>query len=409
VLMYRLIMALAAPFVLLILALRQPGHVPERLGYAPKPAPGRTLWLHGASNGELVSARWVLEAVLHATPGLQVLVTVNTATARAMVAAWDLPGVTVAFAPLDTGGAAARLLRRWHPSALILIENELWPARIKAAMAAGVPVLVIGARISARSAKRWQIARGLIGQTLARVDWLSAQDAASRDRLLHLGLPAQAAGPVLALKAFGPVQMQPAPFPPVQPRDKTLLAASTHDGEEALILDAYATSPFRLLIIAPRHPRRSTQIAALISARGLRFATRSKGENPGPDTQVYLADTMGEMPHWYAMSGACIIGGSFVNKGGHTPWEPAQHHAAILHGPFVANFAQAFAGLDAQGAAIATTADDLAAALTALDAAQQTALANAALPALRPEGDAQALITQITARITPAPKPPTVR
>ncbi len=405
-LIYTILMAVAAPFLLLVLALRQPGHLAERLGFVPMPAPGRNVWLHGASNGELVSARWVLEALLQGVPGLQVLVTVNTASARAMVADWGLPGVTAAFAPIDSLGAAARLLRRRRPAALILIENELWPQRIKAAQAAGVPVLVIGARISARSAKRWQLARGLIGQTLARVAWLSAQDDASRDRLLALGLPAQAAGAVLALKAFGPAAPQPAPFAAPQPRAKTLLAASTHDGEDGLILDAFSASQFRLLILAPRHPRRSAQIAALITARGLCFATRSKGETPGAETRVYLADTMGEMAHWYAMSGACIIGGTFVDLGGHTPWEPAQHGAAIVHGPYVANFAQAFAALDAGGGAIVTDSEGIATALGRLDAAKQTALSDAARDILRPEGDPQALVAEIIARITPAPAPP---
>lgn len=395
-LLYRILMALLVPILLLRLA--RSGHLSERLGFGPRPAPGPSLWLHGASNGELASARWVLEAVLAARPGLQLLVTVNTATARAMVAGWHLPGVTVAFAPLDGWGAAGRVLRRWQPLGLVLIENELWPARIAAAAQQGLPVLVIGARISERSAKRWQKLRGLIGQTLARVAWLSAQDDASMQRLLGLGLPAKAAGPVLALKAFTAQTAAEPPFAAPAARAETLLAASTHDGEEALILRGFLASQFRFLIIAPRHPRRAADIAGLLTTQNIRFAQRSRDETPGPETQVYLADTMGEMPLWYAMAGACVIGGTFADKGGHTPWEPALAGAAILHGPSLHNFAAPFAALDAAGGAIAVTGD-LAAALSGLDAARQAELAAVARTVLRPEGDPQALLDGILAHI----------
>lgn len=395
-LLYRILMALLVPILLLRLA--RSGHLSERLGFGPRPAPGPSLWLHGASNGELASARWVLEAVLAARPGLQLLVTVNTATARAMVVGWHLPGVTAAFAPLDGWGAAGRVLRRWQPLGLVLIENELWPTRIAAATRQGLPVLVIGARISERSAKRWQKLRGLIGQTLARVAWLSAQDDASMQRLLGLGLPAKAAGPVLALKAFTAQTAAEPPFAAPAARAETLLAASTHDGEEALILRGFLASQFRFLIIAPRHPRRAADIAGLLTTQNIRFAQRSRDETPGPETQVYLADTMGEMPLWYAMAGACVIGGTFADKGGHTPWEPALAGAAILHGPSLHNFAAPFAALDAAGGAIAVTGD-LAAALAGLDAARQAELAAVARTVLRPEGDPQALLDGILAHI----------
>lgn len=395
-LLYRILMALLVPILLLRLA--RSGHLGERLGIGARPAPGASLWLHGASNGELASARWVLESLLAARPGLQVLVTVNTATARAMVVGWQLPGVTVAFAPLDGWGAASRVLRHWQPLALVLVENELWPARIAAAARQGVPVLVIGARMSARSATRWQRLRGLIGQTLARVAWLSAQDDASLQRLRDLGLRAEAAGPVLALKAFAAQTAPELPFAPPAPRAETLLAASTHDGEEAMILQGFLASPFRFLIIAPRHPRRAAEIANMLTAQNIRFAQRSRDETPGPDTQVYLADTMGEMAFWYAMSGACVIGGTFADKGGHTPWEPALAGAAILHGPSLHNFAAPFAALDAAGGAVAVTGD-LASALAGLDAARQAELAAVARTVLRPEADPQALLDGILAHM----------
>ena len=238
----------------------------------------------------------------------------------------------------------------------------------------------------------------MIGAALSRVDWLSAQDESSLQRLRELGLRAAAAGPVLALKAFATQTAAEPPFAPPATRAETLLAASTHEGEEALILQGFLASQFRFLIIAPRHPRRAADIASLLTAQNIRFAQRSRDETPGPETQVYLADTMGEMPLWYGMAGVCVIGGTFADKGGHTPWEPALAGAAILHGPSLHNFAAPFAVLDAAGGAVAVTGD-LAATLAGLDAARQAELATIARSVLRPAGDPQALLDGLLARV----------
>lgn len=366
------------------------GALAERLGFGAGGQAG--LWLHGASNGELTSARWLLERIVAARPDLGIVVTSNSATARAMVAGWGLPGVAVRLAPFDTPGAVRRFRARWGVRALIVLENELWPERI-AQMAEAGPVLLLGARMSAGSARNWQrMAPGLMAGLLARLRLVSAQDAGSEARLLALGLPADRLGPRLMLKAHaaaaGPVG---AAFAPALPRDRILLAASTHEGEEAVVLEAFARArqQFGLLILAPRHPRRSAEVAAVIAASGLAFATRSKGEVPGPQTAVYLADTLGEMAQWYGMAGATVVGGTFGPAGGHTPYEPAAQGSALLHGPSVANFAEVFAALDAAGAAVAVAdAAGLARALTGLDAAAQARLARAATAALQPEGDA---------------------
>ncbi|MBL4927419.1 3-deoxy-D-manno-octulosonic acid transferase [Fuscibacter oryzae] len=393
---YQLIMAVLLPVLLGFAALR--GGVWQRLGQVPPPGLGPRLWLHGASNGELTSARWVVERLIKARPGVQLLVTANSLTGRAMVAGWGLPGVVAALAPLDAAGAAGRVLDIWEPQALVIVENELWPSRIAAAHRRGVPVLVIGARMSERSAARWGRLRGLIGGMLARVDWLSAQDDASRTRFLALGLDPQAAGPVLALKAQAGGQAAALPFAPPWPRDRVLLAASTHEGEEAIALDGFlaARDTFDHLILAPRHPRRSEEVQTLLAARGIPFATRSKGQVPAADTPVHLADTLGEMPAWYAMAGACLIGGTFAPKGGHTPWEPARAGCAILHGPDVSNNAAPFGALDRAGAAIRVArAQDLGAALLSLTAERQADLAARAKATLAPQTGGEAIIAAI--------------
>lgn len=399
--LYQLLMALALPVLLAHqAAFGAKGAVAERLGYgiAPRTGPGGRLWLHAASVGEVTSARWVIAALMAARPGLQVLVTTNTATGRDRVRGWQMAGVVAALAPFDGAGAAGRVMVRWRPQALVIVENELWPARLCAADNRGVPVLVIGARMSARSARRWGWLSGLIRPMLAPIDWLSAQDSDSLARLLSLGLRAEAAGPVMALKSVGEVAEAPAlPFAPLAARTATLLAASTHEGEEALVLDAFqAQSQFKHLILAPRHPRRGDEVAALLVKRGLRHARRSKAENPATGTQVYLADTLGEMDLWYAMAGAAVIGGSFANKGGHTPWEPARAECAIVHGPSLHNFAAPFAALDRAGGAIAVTeAADLARALQGLDAGQQSELSRIAAEVLMPQSDGAEVIDGI--------------
>ena len=354
----------------------------ERLGRKSAPT-GPTVWLHGASNGELASARWVIEAVLAARPTLHLLVTCNTLTARTMVTGWSLPRVTAAFAPLDLAGPLARLLTTWCPKALITVEGEIYPRRFAACAQAGIPVALIGARMSERSYRGWAELQPVMARALAAVQIASAQDAASEDRLRKLGLPAHRLHALCDLKAVATGRLPQPNLPPRDLRATTLLAASTHDGEEAIVLDAFVTqSQFTRLIIAPRHPRRADAVAALVKARGLTCTRRSTGAWPGTapaDAQVFLADTMGEMDLWYASAGACFVGGSFAVRGGHTPWEPARFASAILHGPSVANFAGPYAALDAAGGTEALTSpDQLAATLNRLRPARQIALSSAA-------------------------------
>lgn len=399
---YQLLMALALPVLVAREALTGPaGALAERLGQPapPRPGPGPRLWLHAASVGEVTSARWLVEALMAARPGLQVLVTCNSTTGRATAAGWGLPGLTAALAPFDSAGAAGRVLDLWQPQALLVVENELWPARLAAADNRGVPVLVVGARMSARSAARWaRLAPGLMRRTLGRVTWLSAQDDGSLQRLRALGLAETAIGPVVALKSLGRVAAGPPPFAPPAPRDRTLLAASTHEGEEALVLAAFAQARDRFdhLILAPRHPRRGPEVAAEVAARGLTLAIRSQGQVPGANTAVHLADTLGEMDHWYAMAGACIIGGTFAPRGGHTPWEPARHGMALIHGPDVANFAAPFAALDRAGAALAVAdGAGLARALAGLDTARMAELARRAADQLQPQAEGGAVVQAV--------------
>lgn len=392
---YRLFLTLIAPAVLVLLLLRvlrgreRWSDLAERFGGGARlshPA----LWLHGASNGELTAARPLIEALLGAKPGQHILVTCNSVTARTMVAGWDLPRLTVRLAPLDYRPCLTRFAGRVRAAGFVVIENELWPNRLAWCHRRGVAVALIAARISSRSAQRWRRAARLLRPLLTPVVFAAPQDARTGARLIEFGLPADALGPVVSLKAAVTL---PPPDPDTHAalaahfvREDTVLAASTHDGEEEQVLAAFAAArtdrPGLRLILAPRHPARGDAVAAEIQRAGLSFARRSSGAAPG-DAPVYLADTLGEMPLWYTLSGLCFVGGSLVEKGGHTPYEPAQFGAAILHGPHVENAADAYAALDAAGGAMRVAdGDALAEALSTLRAAQQADLADRARGAL---------------------------
>jgi 3-deoxy-D-manno-octulosonic-acid transferase len=408
--LYRILLSLFFPALVLALLVRRfrgqetAAMLAERLGNKTRPRPAAPIaWLHAASNGELTSARQVVQRLLAEAPDLHIVVTTNTATGRNMALGWRFGRVTVAMAPLDHRLILRRFLNHWQPKALIMVENELWPNRFALCAARAIPVLFIGARISAKSARIWSVFPGLAGPLLAPIRFLSAQDAASEARFSKLGLPAAVIGPQVNLKSAVTVET-PGASSLVFPRAVTLLAASTHEGEEALVLDAFAAAQARIadlrLILAPRHPRRRDAVEAAIAARGLAFATRSRGDAPARETLVYLADTMGEMALWYSAAAMTFVGGSLADYGGHTPFEPASQGSVILHGPHVSNFTEAYQALAALKAAIPVTdASDLAAALVALadDPAAQTRLTVAANTALLPLSDHGGLAAFYTA------------
>ena len=332
-----------------------PATLRERLVSGPRPDPA-TIWVHGASVGELTSARQVIHLLAQRH---SVQITANSETGRDLAAGWGLPAM---LAPLDLPGSLDRFLGACRPRLAVSIEAEFWPLRSRLLAERGVAQALIGARLSERSAGTWGRFPRIIRPMLGRIAALSAQDQASEARLLTLGLPSSALLSRLDLKLLDPASV---PAPPDDPlRDATLLAASTHEGEDAPILDAFLTAraerPQLRLILAPRHPGRGDAIAALIAARGLAVSRRSAGADLPPAGGVLLADTLGEMPRWYAAAGICIIGGSFRDHGGHTPWEPAARACALLHGPHTANFAEAFAALQEAGGALPVTADDMA-------------------------------------------------
>lgn len=374
-----------------------------RLGAMPA-AQGPHIWLHGASNGELASVKPIVVALRQLRPDLGILVTSNTQTGVDLVRSWDVIGVTAHLSPLDLSWVSARIMRDWRVKSYVSLESELWPHRI---LSCPGPVIQLAARMSESTARGWGRLPKLAQRVLGRFDYVSAQDGASLGRLFDLGLAHKAGGTVVDLKAFyvPPKVTLPPDLTTTFPRDKTWLAASTHEGEEEIVLEAHkqalAHIPDLKLILAPRHPRRADEILKLAKGRGLQMAQRSKDDAPG---SIYLADTMGEMPLWYSLAGRVFVAGSLAPKGGHTPYEPSAFGCALIHGPDTGNFRAAYARLRDQDAALeVSSASDLADALIALaPPTQQADFAARSADALAQDVDPAGLIRDVLAALAAA-------
>jgi len=329
--------------------------LPEREGHGAARPPGPLVWLHAASVGEVRALLPVLDAQAARDAALHLLVTTGTVTSARQLPGWLAPSLTGRvihrYAPMDVPAWVNRFLDGWRPDAALRIESELWPNTLAACQARGVPVLLVNARMSARSAARWRrfapgLARRILGSFRVIIP-RSAEDAA---RISALG--AGRLAPPGDLKfAAAPLEADPAALAALRaaigPRP-VFLAASTHPGEEALVLDAAASLrarlPDLLTILAPRHPERGPELAPGAPRRAL-----SALPDAGP---VYVADTMGELGLLYRVAGVALVGGSLVPHGGQNPLEPARLGCPIILGPYMDNFTDATAALEAAGGVV---------------------------------------------------------
>lgn len=329
----------------------------ERRGLASVARPpGPLVWVHAASVGEATAVLRLIERLLGTRPGIDVLVTTGT-VASARLLADRLPArARHQFVPVDLPGWVDRFLGHWRPDLALWVESELWPNLVMATHARGIPMMLVNARLSARSYRRWRRRPGLIAPMLEAFALCLAQDGEQAGRLRALG--ARDVATLGDLKAEGAAL----PADPVQLQHlrreigarPSWLAASTHEGEEEIAAVAHlrlATAhPGLLTIIAPRHPARGDAVAAMLAGRGLRVARRGRGEPITEASDVYLADTMGELGLFYRLAGIAFIGGSLTPKGGHNPFEAARLDCAVLHGPDTSNCAAMSAALAAIGA-----------------------------------------------------------
>lgn len=373
------VLALPAAFARLLgRSIRQPDyrrHWAQRLGFAPCAREG-SVWLHAVSVGEVNAAVPLVDALLGACPGLPVLVTTTTPTGARQVRLRLGARVQHSYLPYDVPGACARFMRRQRPRLGIIMETELWPNLYAAAVASHVPLLLANARLSARSARRYGRWATLTRQTLNRLSAVGAQTADDAERFVALGLPPA------RLTVTGNLKFDATP--PVADASLALgrrlgpsaplwLAASTHEGEEAIVLAAHravrARYPQAVLILAPRHPQRFGEATRLAVAQG--WPTVRRSDDAGGDCAVYVADTLGELPALMAAADVVFVGGSLgcsaSARGGHNLIEPAQVGRPVLFGPHMHNFAALREQVIDAGAGwqVAGT-DELVAALTKL-------------------------------------------
>jgi 3-deoxy-D-manno-octulosonic-acid transferase len=382
---YRLLLLLMVPGLVVRLlwrGRRQPEYLQnlgERFGrYATKPD-RPVLWLHAVSVGESRAAAPLIKALAERHPDHAIVMTCMTPTGRAT--ALDLYGsfATVAYLPYDFAFAQRRFLRHFAPRLGVLLETELWPNLLFEARAARVPLALVNARLSERSAAGYARFGALARPALSALGVVAAQTAADAARLEEVGAPR----PVVC----GNLKFEVEPAPDklalgaawksgIGPR-QVWLAASTREGEEAIVLDALGklreAGQEVLLVLVPRHPQRFDEIAALVQARGLALARRSAVGSPA-DTQVWLGDSMGEMAAYYALADLCTIGGSLLPYGSQNLIESCACGCPVLVGPSDFNFRQAAQDAIAAGAAAridAGTSEAVAAAVGTLLAAPE--------------------------------------
>jgi len=371
----------------------EPRRLAERFGAATLPRPpGRLVWIHAASVGETLS---VLPVVAALADSAEVLLTTGTVTS-ARLAADRLPArARHQFIPLDVPGWVQNFLDHWRPDVAVFVESELWPGILTAVDSRGIPRLLINARMSATSAKRWKRTGKIAHRLLGGFRYIHAQSANDAASLAALGMT--------DVKEWGNLKF----FGPVLPADAAALAAvlalapaplwlaaSTHVGEEEIVIAAHGLLLERfaalITIIAPRHPERGAGIAAL--AGRYPVALRSRGEAPRSGG-LYVADTLGELGLFYRAAPFAFVGNSLAGFGGHNVIEPARLGRAVIAGPHLENFTEGAARLRAAGAlreitdaaslaaAVGDWLDDPAAASAAGAAAQAAFADSAELPA----------------------------
>jgi 3-deoxy-D-manno-octulosonic-acid transferase len=340
----------------------------ERYGEASVARPdGPLVWFHAASVGETNAILPLIERLTSLRPDLNVLLTTGTVTSAALASRRLGDRAIHQFVPLDVPSYVKPFLDHWQPDLVVFTESEIWPNLIIDAAARDVPIALVNARMSSRSLRRWRRTRSISRPLFARFSVVLAQNEKLGRAFSDLG----------AREVLSPGNLKiDSPPPPVDAIElerlrraldgrRVLVAASTHEGEDEIVAEAHRqlaqTIPGVCTIIAPRHPERGTGIAELLRSRGFKVAQRSAGELPDKSTDIYIADTIGELGTLFALTPVVFMGGSLVERGGQNPIEPIGHGAAVLTGPHWENFRDFYRVLMRLGAAKQiSNADELA-------------------------------------------------
>ncbi len=347
----------------------------EKIGHATEPRQknGPLIWFHGASVGESLSVLALIDRMGRKLPRAQFLITSGTATSAKLLSS-RLPARTVhQFAPFDAPGPLKRFLRHWHPDAAVFVESELWPQMLRRTHARGARMALVNARLSEGSVAKWRKRPAFARYILDVFSLILTQNDKMAQSMVDMHAPADRVARGVNLKSMaGPLPLDEDALFEARAalgHRPVWVASSTHEGEEQTVLAAHKTllkaHPDLCLILAPRHPERGQEVMNLIAGASLSLTRRTRGDMPG--AQVFLADTMGELGLWYALSDIVFLGGSLRPIGGHNPFEVAQSGATVLSGTHVTNFAETFAAMEEAGAArLVADADDLAQQVDAL-------------------------------------------
>ncbi|GBR53306.1 3-deoxy-D-manno-octulosonic-acid transferase [Neokomagataea thailandica NBRC 106555] len=323
-----------------------PNRVRERMGLSPTlPYARPPLWIHAASVGETLCARPLLDALLATDPALPILFTTATVTGGAILAQHPAFGtrITHQFIPHDVPRWTKRFLDRWTPSGAVFVESELWPGIVTELSRRHIPIMVVNGRLSDRSARRWQRWQRFTRSLFSRLEWVAARGEEDAAHFKTLG--------VRKVYNHGDLKRDAAPLPYdhaefLRLRDligerPVFVAASTHAGEEEIILQAAerarATRPDLLTILVPRHPNRGAELSK-------RFAlpSRQNGQDPDAKMPVFMADTLGELGLFYRLASMCFVGHSLLPPGGgHNPFEPLRLGVPTATGPHMGNWREA--------------------------------------------------------------------
>jgi 3-deoxy-D-manno-octulosonic-acid transferase len=313
----------------------------QRFGLG-SPVRARSIWVHAVSVGEVQAGVPLVEALLKQFPDIPLVLTTVTPTGRARAEALFGSRADVRYVPIDLPGSVRRFFQRVQPQLAIILETEIWPNLYHRCGRLGVPLVLASARISPRSVASYRRLVGLFRETLSHGIFIAAQSAEDAERFVSIG-----ANPART-HVVGNIKFDFGYPPDMEARGHELrhllgahrpvwVAGSTHGGEEELLIDAQAQIrqrfPGALLVLVPRHPPRFAEVAGLLRSRQVPFVSRTSRQTVSADTQVYLLDTLGELPAFYAAGDVAFVGGSLVPVGGHNLLEPAALSLPIVAGP----------------------------------------------------------------------------
>lgn len=341
--------------------------IQERFGRLPPLARTGGLWVHAVSVGEVQASAPLVQALLHAHPELPILVTTTTPTGSRRLKELLGEDVLHVYAPYDVPLVVRRFLDTVRPRLAVFVETEIWPNCLRACRERGIPSVLANARLSDRSARGYLRFGEFTSQTFGQLNLVAAQTEADAQRFLELGVQPT------NLTVTGSIKFD-VKLPPSQQEQAAVIkrnwgvdrpvwiAASTHEGEDEQILSAHRrvleALPEALLVLVPRHPERFSKVAAMIERQGFTLVKRSERRSCQPDTQVFLGDSMGELPMFFTAADLAFVGGSLVPTGGHNPLEPAAAGVPVITGPHVFNFARIVELLVEEDAAVQVDTPD---------------------------------------------------